>query len=465
MGAGPHPGGYSHVVPRSLHEPWDLGGVRVPNRVVLAPLAGIGNWFVRLQAKRYGAGLAVSEMVSSHAIHYGNRKTLEEMLVVHPDERAGGPVAIQLFGAEPEIMRSAAAVVAERGADLIDLNMGCPVPKVMKTGAGAAMIRDPDVAVAVARAAREGSGLPVTVKLRAAVKPGGTEGAEVARRLVEDAGVAGLTFHPRSAAVRHKGTPDYELAARLVEQLGEQPRVAQGAAGEHDRGAARVLEHPAHVVAPVHAAGDDHGDREVLHQLGGEVVVRRALVAHLDVARVECDAGHAGLLGQAPGDGDALGAQLDRDGQAGPLARGARDRDRGVRVLEQRRARARLHDLGDGTAHVEVDQVGAALGDHGGGGAHHLGVLPEQLDRHRPSRPGLALGLVDAQQLGVGAPVVVVDREARDHLAHDEAGAVAAGLQSYEPVADPGQRRQHDAVGDGQAAECPGVGERARHGP
>jgi tRNA-dihydrouridine synthase B len=204
---------------RTLHDPWELGGITIPNRVVLAPLAGIGNWFVRLQAKRYGAGLAVSEMVSSHAIHYGNRKTLDELLVVHPDERAGGPVAIQLFGQDPEIMRSAAAVAAERGADLIDLNMGCPVPKVMKTGAGAALIRDPDGAVAVARAAQEGSGLPVTVKLRAALEPGGVEGFEVARRLVEDAGVAGLTFHPRSAAVRHKGTPDYELAARLVSEL------------------------------------------------------------------------------------------------------------------------------------------------------------------------------------------------------------------------------------------------------
>src|SRR3954465_9481640 len=151
---------------RSLHDPWQLGGVTIPNRVVLAPLAGIGNWFVRLQAKRYGAGLAVSEMVSSHAIHYGNRKTLGELLVIHPDERAGGPVAIQLFGQDPAIMRSAAAVAAARGADIIDLNMGCPVPKVMKTGAGAALITDPDTAVAVARAAREGSGLPVTVKLR-----------------------------------------------------------------------------------------------------------------------------------------------------------------------------------------------------------------------------------------------------------------------------------------------------------
>ena len=194
---------------RSLNEPWQLGGVTIPNRVVLAPLAGIGNWFVRLQAKRHGAGLAVSEMVSSFAIHYGNRRTLEELLTIHPDE---GPVSIQLFGQDPEIMRSAAAHVAGIGADLIDLNMGCPVPKVMKTGAGAALLKDPDTAIAVARAAREGSNLPVTVKLRA-------EGVDVARRLVEEAGVAGITFHPRTIDVRHKGVPDYELAARLVAEL------------------------------------------------------------------------------------------------------------------------------------------------------------------------------------------------------------------------------------------------------
>ena len=204
---------------RSLHDPWLLGDLEIPNRVVLAPLAGIGNWFVRLQAKRYGAGLAVSEMISSHAIHYGNRKTLDELLVVRPEERVRGPVSIQLFGSDPDIMRSAAAAVAGVGADVLDLNMGCPVPKITKTGAGVALITDPARAVAVARAAAEGSGLPVTVKLRAAMKPGGVEGLETARRLVEDAGVAGITFHPRAAAVRHKGTPDYELAKRLVEEL------------------------------------------------------------------------------------------------------------------------------------------------------------------------------------------------------------------------------------------------------
>jgi tRNA-dihydrouridine synthase len=93
------------------------------------------------------------------------------------------------------------------------------VPKVCKTGAGAALLGDPETAIAVARAAREGSGLPVTVKLRAGRKPGEREGVEVAHRLVEEAGVAGISFHPRSAAVRHKGTPDYDLAKELVESL------------------------------------------------------------------------------------------------------------------------------------------------------------------------------------------------------------------------------------------------------
>ena len=208
-----------------------LGPLRVPNRVMLAPLAGIGNWFVRLQAKRYGAGMAVSEMVSSHAIHYGNERTCVEMLRIHPDERSGGPVSIQLFGQDPEIMCSAASQVAKADADAIDLNMGCPVPKVCKTGAGAALLSDPDTAVAVARAAREGSGLPVTVKLRSGLRPGETSGFELAHRLVSEAGVAAIAFHPRSAAVHHKGVPDYELAARLVREL-DAPVILTG--GLHD---------------------------------------------------------------------------------------------------------------------------------------------------------------------------------------------------------------------------------------
>src|SRR3954454_5021436 len=106
----------------ALTEPFSIGDVEIANRVLLAPLAGIGNWFVRLQARRHGAGLAVSEMVSSHAIHYRNERTLRELLVVHPDEH---PVAIQLFGSDPEVMREAAGEAARAGADIVDLNMGC----------------------------------------------------------------------------------------------------------------------------------------------------------------------------------------------------------------------------------------------------------------------------------------------------------------------------------------------------
>jgi nifR3 family TIM-barrel protein len=201
---------------RALTDAWTLGGIPIPNRVVLAPLAGIGNWFVRLQAKRYGAGLVVSEMVSSFAVHYRNERTCTELLRIHPDEH---PVSVQLFGHDPEVMASAAERVAAAGADLIDLNMGCPVPKVCKTGAGAALLEDPALAVALARAAARGSGLPVTVKLRTGLRPGDDSGVRTARALAHDAGVAGLSIHPRHASQRHKGKPDYALARELVEEL------------------------------------------------------------------------------------------------------------------------------------------------------------------------------------------------------------------------------------------------------
>jgi tRNA-dihydrouridine synthase B len=203
-------------IARSLADGWELGGVPIPNRVVLAPLAGIGNWFVRLQARRHGAGLVVSEMVSSFAIHYRNERTLRELLRIHPDEH---PVSFQLFGYDPEVMASAAERVAEAGADLIDINMGCPVPKVCKTGAGAALLEDSDRALALARAAGRGSGLPVTVKLRSGQRPGDRQGIEVARRLALEGAVAGITIHPRHASQRHGGSPDYDLARRLVEEL------------------------------------------------------------------------------------------------------------------------------------------------------------------------------------------------------------------------------------------------------
>ena len=201
---------------RSLTDTWTLGGLRLANRVVLAPLAGIGTWFVRLQAKRHGAGLVVSEMVSSFGLVHGDARTHREFLRIHPEEH---PVSMQLFGHDAAVMREAAAIAAAAGADVIDLNMGCPVRKVCRTGAGAALLDDPDRAVAIATAAREGSGLPVTAKLRPGRDPGDRAGVTLARRLAEEAGVAAIAFHPRHASQQHSGAPDYALARELAEAL------------------------------------------------------------------------------------------------------------------------------------------------------------------------------------------------------------------------------------------------------
>ena len=208
----------------ALTSPFRIGDVELANRVLLAPLAGIGNWFVRLQARRHGAGLAVSEMVSSFGLHYRNERTMRELLRIHPEEH---PVSIQLFGQDPDVMRSAAGICAEAGADLIDINMGCPVRKVCKTGAGASLLADPELALELARGAIEGGGVPVTVKLRSGLEPGDRSGFELAKRLVAEAGVAAIGFHPRSAATQHRGEPDYALARELAREI-EVPMIISG---------------------------------------------------------------------------------------------------------------------------------------------------------------------------------------------------------------------------------------------
>src|ERR1700744_3438334 len=182
-----------------LTDPFEIGGGPIATGDLLPPRAGFGIWFVRLQAKRHGAGLAVSEMVSSFALHYRNERTLRELLVLHPEEH---PVSIQLFGHDAEVVRSGAEIAAAAGADIIDINMGCPMPKVRKTGAGAQLIRDPELALDLARAAREGSGLPVTVKIRSGIEARDRCG-----------------FHPRVATKGHKGKPDYALTRELVDAI------------------------------------------------------------------------------------------------------------------------------------------------------------------------------------------------------------------------------------------------------
>jgi tRNA-dihydrouridine synthase B len=218
-----------------LAEPFRIGGLRLENRVVQAPLAGIANWAFRRQSRRHGAGLAVSEMVASFGIRYGNRKTMG-MLTIAPDEH---PVGVQVFGSDPAAMAEAARAAADAGADLVDVNMGCPVPKICKTGAGAALLAEPEVAAAVVEAMARAVDIPVTVKMRRGVTPSTAVPVETARRL-EAAGAAALCVHPRAAAEEYEGRADHRITAEVVEAVSI-PVIASGDVST-PAGARRVLE-------------------------------------------------------------------------------------------------------------------------------------------------------------------------------------------------------------------------------
>ena len=205
-----------------LRTPWRIGGVEVPTRLVLAPMAGVSVQAFRRQGRRYGAGLVCSEMVSCAGIEHRNERTLGYLRVA-ADEH---PLAIQLFGCEPEPMAEAARMVEAAGADIVDLNFGCPVKKVTRTGAGATLLEDPDRASTLVEAVAETVDLPVSVKLRRGVTNGSRACLELGPRLVE-AGAASLTLHPRSAEQMYTGTADHTLTAELV-ALVDVPVIASG---------------------------------------------------------------------------------------------------------------------------------------------------------------------------------------------------------------------------------------------
>ena len=234
-GRGRDPRAPEHEGPWPLAEPFRIGGLTLANRVVQAPLAGIANWAFRSQSTRHGAGLTVSEMVASFGVHHGNRRTVG-MLTRAPAE---GPMGFQIFGTDPAVMAEAARRAEEAGADLVDVNMGCPVPKICKTGAGAALLADLDRAAAIVGAMREAVRIPVTVKMRRGLTPATSNPVEIARRM-EAAGAAALTVHPRAAADEYGGTADHRITAQVVEAV-EIPVIASGdIAGPAD--ALRVIE-------------------------------------------------------------------------------------------------------------------------------------------------------------------------------------------------------------------------------
>jgi tRNA-dihydrouridine synthase B len=205
-----------------LREAWQLGDVRIPTRLVLAPMAGVSVQAFRRQGRRYGAGLVCSEMVSCAGLGHRNERTLGYLRVARDEH----PLAIQIFGSEPSTMAEAARMVTAAGADIVDINFGCPVRKVTKTGAGATLLDDPPRAAAIVEAVASAVDVPVSVKMRRGLEGGSRACLTVGPQLV-DAGAASLTLHPRSARQMYTGEADHSLTAELVE-LVDVPVIASG---------------------------------------------------------------------------------------------------------------------------------------------------------------------------------------------------------------------------------------------
>src|SRR3954467_15470687 len=210
------------LMPSNLRESWWVGDVEIPTRGVLAPMAGVGFRAFRRRGRRYGAGLVCSEMVSCAGIEHRNEKTLGYLRVASDEH----PLAIQIFGSDPRLMADAARMVEAAGADIVDMNFGCPVRKVTKTGAGANLLEDAELACRITDAVARAVSVPVSVKMRRGVENGSRACLELGPRLV-DSGAAALTLHPRSAKQMYTGYADHSLTAELVD-LVDVPVIASG---------------------------------------------------------------------------------------------------------------------------------------------------------------------------------------------------------------------------------------------
>jgi tRNA-dihydrouridine synthase B len=192
-----------------------VGSIVVDPPLVLAPMEDVTSLPARIIAKRIGnPGLVFTEFVSAMAIHHGAHKTLKKMQI-HPDER---PLAIQIFGAEPDIMAETARIAEEMGADIVDINMGCWVPKVCKTGSGAALLKDPNNAAKIVESVVKAVQVPVTVKVRAGWDYSLFAAPDLAKRF-QDVGAQMLTLHARFAKQGFEGEADWNLIKQLRDSV------------------------------------------------------------------------------------------------------------------------------------------------------------------------------------------------------------------------------------------------------
>jgi nifR3 family TIM-barrel protein len=213
-----------------------IGTLRLDNPFILAPLAGYSDLAFRLQCREFGAGLCFSEMISCHGLHYRQQNTLDLLRTVAAER----PVAMQLFGSEPEIMGEAAAILSDYPIDCIDINMGCPAKKVIKKGAGCYLMKLPALAAKIIRAVVQDSSLPVTVKFRSGWDHKAIIACDFAK-MAEDNGAAAITVHARTWSDGFSGTADWRIISQ-VKQAVSIPVIGNGDVQSHADGLRMLAE-------------------------------------------------------------------------------------------------------------------------------------------------------------------------------------------------------------------------------
>mgnify|MGYP005753900547 FL=1 len=191
-----------------------IGNVELENRYILGPMAGVTDLPFRLLCREQGAGLLCMEMVSAKAIYYNNRNT-ESLLEIHPDEK---PVSLQFFGSDPKIMSEMAKRIEERPFAILDINMGCPVPKVVKNGEGSALMKNPKLVYEIVSAIVKAISKPVTVKIRKGFDDDHVNAVEIAK-IIEEAGAAAVAVHGRTREQYYSGKADWDIIRQVKEAV------------------------------------------------------------------------------------------------------------------------------------------------------------------------------------------------------------------------------------------------------
>ncbi len=191
-----------------------IGSVTLDNITILAPLSGINNLPFRLLAKEEGCALVYSEMISSNGLVRRAKKT-ELLLESVPKEK---PISVQIFGADPSTMAEAARIVESSGADILDINFGCSVKKIVKTGSGVALMKDPEKAEELIKAVRKSINIPFSIKIRAGWNKSGEQAFKISK-IAEANGVDAIAVHPRTATQGFKGSPDWSIISKIKKMI------------------------------------------------------------------------------------------------------------------------------------------------------------------------------------------------------------------------------------------------------